>query len=253
MYWELFLSCFNGPRVYRKYREGNFLVEQQQQPNGIYKTNFLEEHCGFVVGMIETSWSIIFYVSPFLAVSAAYRRTLLGMSPEFALKLALGLAFVYGGAYLGRGLGRAMNKDYLTFLQILFSAKNTSSSSNAGAALTTNLRNLRRYDFDFQHWPIDYRWRDEDKFGEKIHPRKFLPDYETDKEEGTIKKFLMDGLSYAVAHTVGRRMAYPGTLALIQTAVAPALDQGKSVFELFYLKVHLVITYRHMVYMKLFL
>lgn len=224
MRWELFLGCFNGPRVYRKYRE---LGAATETSNGTYKSNFLEDQCGFVVGAIETCWTIALYTSPILIINAATRRTILGMSPEFALKLALGVAFVYGGAYLGRGLGRAMNKDYLQFLQTLFTATSQRNEKNV-ALINNTMRNLRKYDFDFRYWPIDYQWRETDKDGEKIHARRHLPKVQRPADEGFLKRIFLDGLSYAVAPTVAIRLAYPGTLAMIQTAVAPALDQGRT-------------------------
>lgn len=82
---------------------------------------------------------MVTYLIPFGTIYCVWQR-------RFNLLLYLGILIVT--SYLLRAAGRAMNPSYLTFLQVLSKAQASFSTENA--------ESLRRYDFQFVHWPVSF-------------------------------------------------------------------------------------------------
>ena len=107
--------------------------------------------------------------------------------------------FVYLGilivtAYTLRAVGRAVNPSYTTFLQILFRAQKSFNTENAEL--------LRRYDFEFKHWPVSYR---STKFSQTVCSQQA-------QSWGGVQSTISFYVGWLVAHTFGIRLIYPGLL-----------------------------------------
>ena len=91
---------------------------------------------------------------------------------------------------------------------------------------------IRRYDFDFWAWPVDFYWNE----GPRGDPRTDVPlkrIFPAEPEGGRTFLGKIIGapwsfMCYAMANTVGYRLLYPGTLGFIQTALHNALLQGRA-------------------------
>lgn len=95
-------------------------------------------------------WSFSYYTSPIL-VSILYRRGyFVAESVGTFAKVTTGIGLLVAVSLCMRGLGRSMNVAYVRFAETLENAKRNSARN--GEPKTA----LRRYDFDFSQWPIDY-------------------------------------------------------------------------------------------------
>ncbi|KAL0622741.1 Phosphatidylserine lipase ABHD16A [Plecturocebus cupreus] len=99
-------------------------------------------------------------------------------------------------------------------------------------------RQLANYNFDFRSWPVDFHWeepssRKESRRGPShqgvalLRPEP-LHRGTADTLLNRVKKLPCQITSYLVAHTLGRRMLYPGSVYLLQKALMPVLLQGQA-------------------------
>jgi hypothetical protein len=119
------------------------------------------------------------------------------------------------------GIGRSTNNDYKGFLKIL----NESKQNESRARLA-----LSRFEFDFDYWPIDYRWYDSRILDPSKPPTLLTHSRHTRRSTvlDSVKKVPCDLLSYVVVHTIGRRMLYPGSVWLLQKALQNVLIDGRT-------------------------
>ncbi|CAH1271079.1 ABHD16A [Branchiostoma lanceolatum] len=203
--------CATGPRLFRipANSEG-----KQSRP---YEANTAEVLGDRIIQWASFMWSLSCWTSPIL-VTYLYRKgyfTLEGMNS--GLRMAMATAVIMSGAFWLRGIGRWANPDYCTFIAILTAARQVFSAEN-------KVR-LARYDFDFWAWPVNYSWTQmaiRDVPMKRLQPRS--------KARGVAAKVWglpCDVASYLMVHTFGRRMIYPGTVGLLQKAMAPMLQEGR--------------------------
>ncbi|XP_045148684.1 phosphatidylserine lipase ABHD16A isoform X2 [Echinops telfairi] len=197
------LSCVLGPRLYKIYRER----ESERTPPGVpetpasgatpsasswdsyYQPRALEKHADSILALASVFWSISYYSSPF-AFFYLYRKGYLSLSKVVPFSHYAGtLVLLLAGVACLRGIGRWTNPQYRQFITILEATHRDQSSENK--------RQLANYNFDFRSWPVDFHW-----------------------EEASSR--------YLVAHTLGRRMLYPGSVYLLQKALMPMLLQGQA-------------------------
>lgn len=205
--------CLTGPQIYRMFR---FPPERGR----LYEPNFLEKFGQKGLTAINVSVSVATFLSPIL-LTFMYRRGWL--LPTKLFTFGLSAAIVWATLVILRFAGRLFSRDYLDFLAVLESQKNIS-----------NRRFLRQWDFDFGHWPVDYNWRwDLGDIG-KVKPRKSLKGlqqnniiFEAESAYLPPVRWFRRGLSALAAHSVGRRMIYPGSLSLLQAAMSSVLDEGR--------------------------
>ncbi|XP_033643193.1 phosphatidylserine lipase ABHD16A-like [Asterias rubens] len=212
--------CIFGPQLYRLHTYGETQGHE-------YQPNILERQGNNVVRIITFCWSFSYYSSPVL-LAYLYRRnyftyegiTGIGKLIGFALP-ALALAMCM------RGFGRYTNSEYCSFLAVLEDAKEKNSNE---------LKNkLQYYDFEFSHWPPDFKWSDVNSDSSKV--RSSVGSFTSSKinrpvEYTSLLSRLADlplqFLSYMVVHTVGRMIIYPGHTPVFNTLVWPALIEGRA-------------------------
>uniref|UniRef100_A0A673T2H8 Phosphatidylserine lipase ABHD16A n=1 Tax=Suricata suricatta TaxID=37032 RepID=A0A673T2H8_SURSU len=140
------------------------------------------------------------------------------------------LLLLLAGVACLRGIGRWTNPQYRQFITILEATHRNQSAENK--------RQLANYNFDFKSWPVDFHWeepssRKESRGGPSrqgvalLRPEP-LHRGTADTLLNRVKKLPCQITSYLVAHTLGRRMLYPGSVYLLQKALMPMLLQGQA-------------------------
>uniref|UniRef100_A0A8U8AYX9 Phosphatidylserine Lipase ABHD16 N-terminal domain-containing protein n=1 Tax=Geospiza parvula TaxID=87175 RepID=A0A8U8AYX9_GEOPR len=182
---------------------------------------------GLRAGVPQASvlWSISYYASP-LAVLYLYRKGLLTMSRVVPLShCAATLGLLLAGVACLRGLGRWSNPQYLEFMAALEESHRSGSPESK--------RKLGLYTFDFRSWPVDFRW---DSAGPAWGGSRAVPLLQAPPRPrggsrgllGALRKLPCALARLLLAHTLGRRMLFPGSVRLLQRALLPALLQGQA-------------------------
>merc|ERR1719334_2067755 len=165
-------------------------------------------------------YNVAYGISPFL-MWMLYRRNMLsqeGFLTIFKYGISASILLTFSSTL--RAIGRLANSDYKRFTTSLHRARQG------------QVVDIRRYDFDFWAWPVDFYWNE----GPRGDPRTDVPlkrIYPAEPEGGRTFLGKIIGapwsfMCYAMANTVGYRLLYPGTLGFIQTALHNALLQGRA-------------------------
>ncbi|KAK4293851.1 hypothetical protein Pmani_033482 [Petrolisthes manimaculis] len=128
------------------------------------------------------------------------------------------MSILYGLGLLVRGLGRWKNKAYNEFLEVL----STLDPDEKPSEETMNA--LRRYDFDFSAWPVNFKWSDVPaKYRQRIHvdhkPKK--------KGLSFILDLPTEFIAFSMAHIIGRHMIYPGSINIMNFLIAMSVRNGR--------------------------
>uniref|UniRef100_A0A673T2M1 Phosphatidylserine lipase ABHD16A n=1 Tax=Suricata suricatta TaxID=37032 RepID=A0A673T2M1_SURSU len=219
------LSCVLGPRLYKIYRER----DSERAPSGVPETP-TSVTTPPSSSWASVFWSISYYSSPF-AFFYLYRKGYLSLSKVVPFSHYAGtLLLLLAGVACLRGIGRWTNPQYRQFITILEATHRNQSAENK--------RQLANYNFDFKSWPVDFHWeepssRKESRGGPSrqgvalLRPEP-LHRGTADTLLNRVKKLPCQITSYLVAHTLGRRMLYPGSVYLLQKALMPMLLQGQA-------------------------
>nr|XP_044632201.1 phosphatidylserine lipase ABHD16A isoform X2 [Equus asinus] len=219
------LSCVLGPRLYKIYRER----DSERAPSGVPETP-TSVTTPTSSSWASVFWSISYYSSPF-AFFYLYRKGYLSLSKVVPFSHYAGtLLLLLAGVACLRGIGRWTNPQYRQFITILEATHRNQSAENK--------RQLANYNFDFRSWPVDFHWeepssRKESRGGPSrrgvalLRPEP-LHRGTADTLLNRVKKLPCQITSYLVAHTLGRRMLYPGSVYLLQKALMPVLLQGQA-------------------------
>ncbi|XP_038624460.1 phosphatidylserine lipase ABHD16A [Tachyglossus aculeatus] len=238
------LSCVLGPRLYRVYRERDPARPPNTGPGGppplptaragswesYYQPRALEKHADSILALASVLWSISYYSSP-LAFFYLYRKGYLSMSKVVPFSHYAGtLLLLLAGVACLRGIGRWTNPHYIQFITVLEDAHRTGTPESK--------KRLSSYNFDFRSWPIDFHWQEPgtrkdaqsgpSRQGVALLRPEPLHRGAADGVLDRIKKLPCQVASYLVAHSLGRRMLYPGSVYLLQKALMPALLQGQA-------------------------
>lgn len=203
--------CLHGPQLSRIFR-GPETEGRQYSPNAV---EYISHGIIRSLGMI---WNVSLYTSP-LIVPILYKKDYLTRNRIFyLLKFSLVFGILFIGSYLIRGLGRYTNRDYTTFLLALNNAKSNFCYETK--------KQLARYDFSFWAWPVEFRMSQiEGEFKKPVKTNVSSSRRSTMFER--ISALPCQVISYVIAHTIGRRLLYPGSLQLLQSAMSPLLLQGR--------------------------
>lgn len=185
-----------------------------------YVPNNLEKTGDFFIKWMVTMYNVAYGISPFL-MWMLYRRNMLsqeGFLTMFKYGISASILLTFSSTL--RAVGRLANSDYKRFTTSLYRARQG------------QVVDIRRYDFDFWAWPVDFYWNE----GPRGDPRTDVPlkrIFPAEPEGGRtfIGKIIgapWSFMCYAMANTVGYRLLYPGTLGFIQTALHNALLQGRA-------------------------
>ncbi|XP_035905845.1 phosphatidylserine lipase ABHD16A isoform X1 [Anopheles stephensi] len=187
------------------------LLKEYDGSRDNYEPGTLEKYGDQLLAALNLMWSFSYYTSPIL-VSILYRRGyFVAESVGTFAKVTTGIGLLVAVSLCMRGLGRSMNMVYVRFAETLENARRNSDRCGEPKAA------LRRYDFDFQQWPIDY--------AVKAGSRK--PTAQRNKNFW-ISSLPCQIAAYVAIHTFGIRMIYPGSVRLLQSYVEPMLIEGRT-------------------------
>lgn len=212
-----------------------------------YVGNTVEMYSDNVIKIMSIMRSVALYSSP-IVMTYLYRRGYFSLDNNYLLlnysfiRIAATLTIVFFGAFIIRGntekklckyvfwlifwnntkgIGRSTNSDYKSFLKVLKEAK----QNNVSSRLT-----LSRFEFEFDQWPIDFRWYNS-RLSDPTKPPTLLTHSRHSRRTtifDRVQKLPCDLLSYCVVHTIGRRMLYPGSVWVLQKALQNVLVDGRT-------------------------
>ncbi|KAK8723411.1 hypothetical protein OTU49_011697 [Cherax quadricarinatus] len=205
-------SCMMGPRLYKIY--GDFPRLQSE----VYVPNALEKIGNKIIQGLNILYNIGLYTSPFLATSLYRWEQFTYIS---AVKCSTGLGLLLIVAMVFRGFGRRLNPVYMSFLKILAKAQQNSPTDKV-------MEPLRKYEFDFSAWPINFDWTETERYERK--PRVYVDRGLTRRKGGIINQIATmpcQIIAWIVTILIGKKMIYPGSIQLLQIAVDQYLLQGR--------------------------
>ncbi|KAH9388124.1 Protein abhd16a [Tyrophagus putrescentiae] len=237
------VDCILGPSLYRIFDENR---------SRDYVPFTLERYADLAVRSVALAKSLATLASPYIVYSF-YRNFLSGPSDpssptslprsllgSASFRLVAALAMLYAVGTLARGFFRSRNPAYLQFISTYRTAvtqqdqqlKKDDDASKVVEEARARLRST--YDYDFRQWPVDFRWT------EGVYARDRVPtllpvEQTTTASTGSNSSSsapatdgpLVRGVSWLMAHTIGRIMLYPGSIGLLQTVLSNALTTGR--------------------------
>ncbi|XP_019877988.1 phosphatidylserine lipase ABHD16A [Aethina tumida] len=194
--WE----CISSPRLIKCHGGPD---ESYYQPSSIEKWGDSVITSFFVI------WRISVYTSPLL-IGILYQRGYFESENLGTLtRLVTTVGVILIASYCCKGLGRSQNPLYLKFLATWKNATTDGSGST--------IRELKKYDYDFSAWPVDY------------YVTKKSPKSESNSSIfRDISLIPCRVIGYLAMHTFGIRLIYPGTIGFLKTILEPSLIQGRS-------------------------
>jgi hypothetical protein len=199
-----------SPRLHKIYDD--------RRPDVLYEAGHLEKWGDQVIHSLFIMWNFGLYTSPFLA-TFLYRRGYFVFDGIMTIaKFLTGIGLILAASYCLRGIGRASNHTYVSFLNSLTAAKKELNTDTKKA--------LSRYDFEFYAWPIEFKWSDIE--GDETKHRLYV-DRPSPRRTAVEWLFAVpcQVVSYLVAHTFGLRLVYPGSISMLQYFMSPILLQGR--------------------------
>ncbi|XP_014664828.1 PREDICTED: abhydrolase domain-containing protein 16A-like [Priapulus caudatus] len=161
-----------------------------------------------------------YYTAPVL-VPILYRRAFFSIDGlTWSIQMGGTVAIFLTVAVICRAIGRVTNSEYQKFIKSLCDAKAGGSAEHK--------KLLSGYDFEFVHSPIQFSWNHLEKDDQKQGMDISAPETPKNGFIGQITGPLSKVLGYFAIHSFGRRLIYPGTLSFMQSAMAPALEQGRA-------------------------
>ncbi|EZA55276.1 hypothetical protein DMN91_007115 [Ooceraea biroi] len=210
--------CAFSPRLLKVYEIPwiDHMVDKSYEPKN------LERWTDQIVISFAAMWSISVYIVPLIATFMYHRNYSLTDNAFYLSKLAAGASLLFITSLAARGYSRVNNPVYARFVQTLNEAH-----------LDYNERTkqeLLKYDFEFWGWPVDFDVSqlrsDKAKLTlEKIAKAEGRPRRQSGKE--FLYAIPCKLLSYIVAHTLAIKLIYPGSLTIINWALASALLKGR--------------------------
>lgn len=193
-------SCIRGHRVYRVYTAGE---TEQSQP---YASNPLEHGSQQVIKGVTILANIGLYVSPIVLLYLWRRDYTMEMACVSVAKLTAGFTLLVLVSMVIRGIGRSLNPSYNSFIVALKEAETVQKRSRLPYSVIAS-----KYDCDFSALPVSYKV---DPNSKSSSENSFFTDY-----------FTVGGLA---SHVFGRHLIYPGSIRLLQAALGPYLEEGRT-------------------------
>lgn len=98
-------------------------------------------------------WNISYYTSPLIIIFLYRRGYFVAESITSIAKVSTGIGLLVAISLCIRGFGRSSTPSYRNFIKALEQTKENASNRQLKD-------NLRMYDFDFKHWPVDFNVKD---------------------------------------------------------------------------------------------
>ncbi|XP_055378721.1 phosphatidylserine lipase ABHD16A [Condylostylus longicornis] len=198
-----------GPKLFKEYGNGS--------TQKIYEAGGLEKWGDQIMSTLSMIWQIGYYTSPILLTFLYRRGYFVTESISSIAKFTTGIGIIVIISLCMKGFGRQQCATYSRFLRALESSKtNTESGKNL----------IRKFDFDFKSWPVDYDVNENENEKNKRGNNSF-------ERSQRQRSFWMSSLpceiiAYIAIHTFGLKLIYPGSVRLLQSYFTPLLIQGRA-------------------------
>ncbi|XP_046844487.1 phosphatidylserine lipase ABHD16A-like isoform X2 [Xenia sp. Carnegie-2017] len=167
-------------------------------------------------------YSLSFIASPVIGYFMINRGLLSLAGAQSLAKFGITCFIILASSYCFRGYGRFTNAEYKKFLKILLNTKKPESKHTAR-------QQLALYDFEFSSWPVDFYWNETE---DTLDRKKFNNIYNNSDGSFNLFQYIftlpLKIARYVVAHYFARPLIYPGSIKMLQNAMAPALNDGRS-------------------------
>ncbi|XP_058461405.1 phosphatidylserine lipase ABHD16A [Malaya genurostris] len=193
-----------------KYLLSPKLFKEYDGTKEAYEPGPLEKYGDQLLTALNLMWSFGYYTSPLLITFLYRRGYFVADSVGTLAKFTTGIGLLVAVSLCMRGIGRSMNLVYIRFAECLESAKRNEKSSE-------EKNHLRKYDFDFKDWPVDFTVTNN---VQRVQVARNKPLW--------ISSLPCQIVAYLAIHSFGIRMIYPGSVRLVQSYIEPMLLQGRT-------------------------
>lgn len=204
-------TILRGPQLYRLHK-----TSRNGEQGEDFQSGKLESRCQVVLNTLISLKSIICYTSP-LWIPYMYCKgmlTQLNLVQMAAFTSTASVVFIC--SLFGRMVGRIKNPVYMEFLRKKQMYQTTPNHESFLA--------LKEYDFDFDHFPVEFQMSDVETQKRKYASKSLLTRIR-DKGLLTIPRELT---AYALAHMFGIKITYPGATAPINAMLGAALFENRA-------------------------
>ncbi|XP_054733124.1 phosphatidylserine lipase ABHD16A [Anastrepha obliqua] len=203
-----FLSYVLGPKLYQEYG----LDKRLYEPGG------LERFGDQILSTLSLMWNISYYTSP-LIVTFLYRRGyLVADSISSFVKFTTSIGIIVVISLCIRGFGRSQSRSYVKMIKAIELSKLANSDAEAQRA-------IRKFDFDFRSWQVDFDANSVQGDGKK---KPLVSVSSRDTRQFRFATLPCKLAAYVAIHTFGIRMIYPGYVKILQYYMHAFLVEGRS-------------------------
>ncbi|XP_030375199.1 phosphatidylserine lipase ABHD16A [Scaptodrosophila lebanonensis] len=202
------LNYIFGPKLYMEYKG---VPEPQRK---MYEPGAAEKFGDQILSTLSVMWNISYYTSP-LIITFLYRRGyFVAESMPTLAKITTSVGLIVMISLFMRGIGRLQSRAYSSMMKALEQAKANKTCGDA---------DLRRFDFEFSAWPVDFdvgSTDDDKKKSLNVNSRR----------SGSLKIATLpcELAAYLAISTFGLSMMYPGSVKLLQKFMRPMLISGRA-------------------------
>ncbi|XP_055623895.1 phosphatidylserine lipase ABHD16A [Toxorhynchites rutilus septentrionalis] len=186
------------------------LFKEYDGTKDLYEPGALEKYGDQILAALNLMWNFGYYSSPLLITFLYRRGYFVADSVGSLAKFTTGIGLLVAVSLCMRGLGRSMNVIYIRFAECYENAKR-------GEKSVEQHNHIRKYDFDFRYWPVDFTVSSGVQRPKDLRSKPFW-----------ISSLPCQIAAYVAIHTFGIRMIYPGSLSLLQSCIEPMLMQGRT-------------------------
>uniref|UniRef100_A0A0K0E2I7 AB hydrolase-1 domain-containing protein n=1 Tax=Strongyloides stercoralis TaxID=6248 RepID=A0A0K0E2I7_STRER len=204
--WQYFKTVLFGPRIYAIFKN----------PDYYYKSNIFENIGDHILSNLRGLKYTCIALWPVLLIIAINNNLVNSTSVPYLFRV---LTICYFLGYSSRFVGRILNEEYGIFVEDLTKSLNKKT-----------FEVYEKYDFEVSKGPITF----DNSLTNMASQRKMFDDIGKDEiPDWGIFNIIRDALSYVAVHSFGKRLLYPGQVALIQYFFQPTfLNARKDYFLL---------------------
>uniref|UniRef100_W8B679 Abhydrolase domain-containing protein 16A n=1 Tax=Ceratitis capitata TaxID=7213 RepID=W8B679_CERCA len=202
-----FLSYVFGPKLYQEYG----LEKKFYEPSG------LERVSDQIITTLSLMWNISYYTSPLIVTFLYKRGYLVTDSISSFVKFSTSIGIIVVITLCIRGFGRSQSKQYVKMIKAIEMTKISNNDEEAKRA-------LRKFDFDFQSWQVDF----DASSVQGDEKKRQLSTSSRETRQFRLATLPCKLAAYVAIHTFGIRMIYPGYIKLLQNYLNTFLIEGRA-------------------------
>uniref|UniRef100_A0A0N5BWU9 AB hydrolase-1 domain-containing protein n=1 Tax=Strongyloides papillosus TaxID=174720 RepID=A0A0N5BWU9_STREA len=202
--WQYLKSVLLGPRLYAIFAN----------PDYYYKSNFIENIGNHILSNLRGLKYTCVALWPVMLIVAINNNLINSTSVPYLIRV-LTMCYIFG--YSSRFVGRLLNNEYCVFIEELTKSLDKKT-----------FEVYEKYDFEVSKGPITF----DNSLTNMENQRKMFDNVGIDEiPDWGLFNVVRDVLSYVAVHSFGKRLLYPGQVALLQYFFQPTfLNARKDYF-----------------------